>query len=101
MLSSKEKQNPRSSKFFLQNATVRGDFTTILAHTKRLGCIDFSEIRSTLVSDMFIPQMNDKKVKEKLCTESGEPEQALEYAIAFEEREEKSIWHTINGNPEV
>ena len=30
--------------------------------------------------------MNNKKVQEKLCTEPKEPDQALEFAIAFEER---------------
>ena len=34
---------------------------------------------------MFILHMNNKKVQEKLCTEPREPEQALEFAIAFEE----------------
>ena len=34
---------------------------------------------------MFILHMNNKKVQEKLCTEPKEPEQALEFAIAFEE----------------
>ena len=34
---------------------------------------------------MFILHMTNKKVQEKLCTEPKEPEQALEFAIAFEE----------------
>ena len=34
---------------------------------------------------MFILHMNNKKVQEKLCTEPKEPDQALEFAIAFEE----------------
>ena len=34
---------------------------------------------------MFILQMNKKKVQEKLCTEPKEPDQALDFAIAFEE----------------
>ena len=36
---------------------------------------------------MFILHMNNKKVLEKLklCTEPKEPEQALKFAIAFEE----------------
>ena len=46
---------------------------------------DFGEITATLVLDMFILHMNNKKVQEKLCTEPKEPEQALEFAIAFEE----------------
>ena len=40
---------------------------------------DFGEITSTLVLDMFILHMNNKKVQEKLCTESKE------FAIAYEE----------------
>ena len=46
---------------------------------------DFSEITSTFVLDMFILHMTYKKVQEKLCPEPKEPEQALEFAIAFEE----------------
>ena len=46
---------------------------------------DLGEITSTLVLDMFVLQMNNKKVKEKLCTEPKEPDQTLEFAIAFEE----------------
>ena len=46
---------------------------------------DLGEITATLVLDMFILHMNNKKVQEKLCTEPKEPEQALEFAIAFEE----------------
>ena len=34
---------------------------------------------------MFILHMNNRKVQEKLCTEPKEPDQALEFAIAFEE----------------
>ena len=34
---------------------------------------------------MFIIHMCNKKVQEKLCTEPKEPDQALEFAIAFEE----------------
>ena len=46
---------------------------------------DFGEITTTLVLDMFILHMTNKKVQEKICTEPKEPEQALEFAIAFEE----------------
>ena len=46
---------------------------------------DFGEITATLVLDMFILHMNNKKVQEKLCTEPKEPDQALEFAIAYEE----------------
>ena len=34
---------------------------------------------------MFILHMSKKKVQEKLCTEPKEPDQALDFAIAFEE----------------
>ena len=34
---------------------------------------------------MFILHMNNRKVQEMLCTEPKEPDQALEFAIAFEE----------------
>ena len=47
---------------------------------------DFEEISATLVLDVFILlHMNNKKVRKKLCTELKEPDQALEFAIAFEE----------------
>ena len=45
---------------------------------------DVGEITTTLVLDMFILHMTNKKVQEKLCTKPREPEQALEFAIAFE-----------------
>ena len=46
---------------------------------------DFGAITPTLVLDMFTLHMNNKKVQEKLCTEHKESDQALEFAIAFEE----------------
>ena len=46
---------------------------------------DFGEITTTLVLDMFILHMGNKKVQEKLCTEPKEPDQALDFAIAYEE----------------
>ena len=42
---------------------------------------DFGEIRTTLVLDMFILHMSNKKVREKFCTEHKDPEQALEFAV--------------------
>ena len=46
---------------------------------------DFGDITTTLVLDMFILHMSNKKVQEKLCADPKEPDQALECAIAFEE----------------
>ena len=46
---------------------------------------DFGEISTTLVLDIFYLHMSNKKVREKLCTEPKEPDQALEFAIAFED----------------
>ena len=46
---------------------------------------DFGEITTTLVLDMFILHMSNKKVQEKLCTEPKEPDQALDFVIAYEE----------------
>ena len=34
---------------------------------------------------MFLLHMSNKKVQEKLCTETKEPDQALDFAIAYEE----------------
>ena len=56
---------------------------------------DFGEITNTLVLDMFILHMNNKKVQEKLCTEPREPEQALEFAIAFEEGVKRQRSYTL------
>ena len=47
-------------------------------------CI-FGEFTLTLVLNKFIIQMTKKNVQEKLCNEPKDPEQALEYAFAFEE----------------
>ena len=41
---------------------------------------DFGEISTTLVLDIFYLHMSNKKVREKLCTEPKEPDQALEFA---------------------
>ena len=46
---------------------------------------DFGEITTTLVLDMFILHMSNKKVHEKLCTEPKETDRALDFAIAYEE----------------
>ena len=46
---------------------------------------DFGEMTTILVLDMFILLMTNKKIQEKLCAEPKEPEQALEFAIAFQE----------------
>ena len=46
---------------------------------------DFGEITNTLVLDMFILHTSNKKVQEKRCTEPKDSEQALEFAIVFEE----------------
>ena len=56
---------------------------------------NFGEITNTLVLDMFILHMNNKKVQEKLCTEPREPEQALEFAIAFEEGVKRQKSYTL------
>ena len=56
---------------------------------------DFGEVTNTLVLDMFILHMNNKKVQEKLCTEPREQEQALEFAIAFEEGVKRQKSYTL------
>ena len=43
------------------------------------------EVTTTLVLDMYILHMNNKKVQETIHTEPREPDQTMEYAIAFEE----------------
>ena len=47
--------------------------------------------------------MNNKKVQEKLCTEPREPDQALEFAITFEEgvKRQKSYGLQTTENPKI
>ena len=42
------------------------------------------EITTTLVLEKFILHTSNQIVQEKLCTEPNEPDQALEFAFAFE-----------------
>ena len=47
---------------------------------------ELGEITQTLVHDVFILNMNNKKVQEKLCVEPfNDPQDALKYAISYEE----------------
>ena len=47
---------------------------------------ELGEITQTLVHDMFILKMNNNKVHEKLCVEPfDDPQDALQYAISYEE----------------
>ena len=49
-------------------------------------CCDFSNQTEGLVHDIFVLNMINKQVQEKLCTESKEnPAEALLFAIAFED----------------
>ena len=55
---------------------------------------DFGEQTQSLVYDMFVLNMSNKQVQERLCTEPREnPRDALQFAIAFEEgiRRQKTI----------
>ena len=47
---------------------------------------ELGEITQTLMHDVFILNMNNKKVQEKLCVEPfNDPQEALQYAISYEE----------------
>ena len=46
---------------------------------------NFGEISTTLVLDMFILHMSNKKSSREVCTAPKEPDQALDFAISFEE----------------
>ena len=47
---------------------------------------ELGEKTQTLVHDVFILNMNNKKVQEKLCVEPfNDPQDALQYAISYEE----------------
>ena len=62
---------------------------------------DFWDITTTLVLDMFMLHMSNKKGQEKLCTETKEPNQALEFAIAFEEgiKRQKAYGVQVSAEP--
>ena len=47
---------------------------------------ELGEITQTLVHDVFILNMNNKKIQEKLCVEPfNDPQNSLQYAISYEE----------------
>ena len=52
---------------------------------------DFEEVKSTLVLDTFILHMGNKKAQENFCTAPKDSEQALEVAIAFEEKAKRQV----------
>ena len=60
---------------------------------------NFGVITTTLVLDMFIIHMSNQKVQEKLCTEPKEPDQALDFAIAFEEGIKKQKAFQVSAEP--
>ena len=50
----------------------------------RAAICDFGEITSKSVLDMFISHISNKKAR-KFCNEPKEPDQELDFAIAFDE----------------
>ena len=64
---------------------------------------DFSDQTESLVHDIFVLNMANKQVQEKLCTEPKEtPAEALQFAIVFEDslKRQKSYGY-INQEPRV
>ena len=88
-LSEKEKQNSGQTSIFKFFSRLQQPGETLFEFWHSLNGLaamcDFGEITFTLVLDMFVLQMTNKKVQEKLCTEPQEPDRALEFAIASEE----------------
>ena len=65
---------------------------------------ELGEITQTLVHDVFILNMNNKKVQEKHCVEPYEnPQDALQYAISYEEgiKRQKSMGVGVAENSKV
>ena len=65
---------------------------------------ELGEITQTLVHDVFILNMNKKKVQERLCVEPfANPADALQYAISYEEglRRQKSIGTSVTEQPKA
>ena len=64
---------------------------------------DFGNQTEGLVHDIFVLNMNNKQIQEKLCTESKEnPAEALQFAIAFEDglKRQKSYGY-ISQEPKI
>ena len=61
---------------------------------------DFDEISTTLVLDMFILHMNNKKVQEKLCTraERAWPSPRFRDCLRRRSKEDKSLWNATGRN---
>ena len=65
---------------------------------------ELGEITQTLVHDVFILNMNNKKVQEKLCVESYEnPQDVLQYAISCEKgiKRQKLLGVGVTENSKV
>ena len=65
---------------------------------------ELGEITQTLFHDVFILNMNNKKVQEKLCVELYEnPQDALQYTISYEEgiKRQKSMGVGVSENSKV
>ena len=66
-----------------QNETLRQFWKVLTGLAARR---EFGEQTKSLIKDAFIQNMNNKTVQQRLCTEpKEEPEEALKFAIAFEE----------------
>ena len=81
-----EKPNPRQAQILLQNATNRRNSFPVLACVERAGSpMRFWQDHYNSGFVYVYITYDEQKVQEKICTEPKEPEQALEFAIAFEE----------------
>ena len=65
---------------------------------------ELGEITQTLVHDVFILNMNNKKVQERFCVEPfANPQDALHYAVSYEEglKRQKSMGTSVVDQPKV
>ena len=75
-------------KFFSRkqqsNESLRHFWNVLTAIASRC---EFGEQTNSLIMDAFVQNMNNKSVQQRLCTEpKDEPEKALRFVVAFEER---------------
>ena len=90
----------RNRTFFLSRKQMPNESLQQFWHTLNglAARCELGEITPTLVHDVFILNMNNKKVQERLCVEPfANPQDALQYAISYEEgmKRQKSMGTSV------
>ena len=90
----------RNGTFFLSRKQMPNESLQQFWHTLNglAARCELGEITPTLVHDVFILKMNNKKVQERLCVEPfANPQDALHYAISYEEgmKRQKSMGTSV------